>query len=158
MPNEGVRGYIRTLREARLQADTARPSIYSQRRFGAAIGLSERAYIDWETGETKTLKTGPLLKALAILAAPWDDAAKLDDATYEEGAAMATQLATGQRPPLPEDPEVLFEQVVHEHLSQRLSAGDRELAEGLIAGLRVLLDRARQTGRTRQPRDEGIGE
>jgi DNA-binding XRE family transcriptional regulator len=63
MPNEGVRGYIRTLREARLQADTNRPSIYSQRRFGAAIGLSERAYIDWETGETKTLKTGPLLKA-----------------------------------------------------------------------------------------------
>lgn len=61
---DGVRAYIRVLRDA---------SPYSQKSFAKEIGLSERAYADYETGETQELKQSSLIRALELLRAPYED-------------------------------------------------------------------------------------
>lgn len=61
---EAVRAYIRALRDA---------SPYTQKQFAKEIGLSERAYIDYETGETQELKQSSLVRALELLCAPYED-------------------------------------------------------------------------------------
>lgn len=154
MGNDGLRGYVRTLREGRLRADTERPSRFAQTAFGEAIGLHWRTYLDWETGRSKSIKTGVLLKVLALLDVPWDDAARLADASYEEGVVLATQRLAGQPGVPEEDPDVVFERVLSEHMTAQLNEGDRALAENLAAGLRVLWDRARRAAQPPPPRDE----
>jgi hypothetical protein len=151
MPNDGVRGYIRTLREARLAADSQRPSVFSQKRFGPAIGYSERAYIDWEMGSTKTIKDGLLLKALALLDAPWEDVAQLAGADFEAGVQLAEHrlqqavpVPSSGEPSLGADPDRVFDRVFDEYFSKGLSEGDQKLAESLFDVLRQLARRARR--------------
>lgn len=79
---DGVRAYIRALRDA---------SPYTQKQFAKEIGLSERAYIDYETGDTQELKQSSLIRALEILRAPYEDVRDL--ILGNSGAETGRELA-----------------------------------------------------------------
>ena len=87
MPADGIRGYLRTLREGRK---------FKQKDFGPQIGMSERAYIDWELGTTGDMKSEFLLRALSLLGATWEDVQQLAGATYEKGSELAKARLTPQ--------------------------------------------------------------
>lgn len=81
---DGLRAYLRALRMGRKE---------TQAGLADAIGLSRRAYIDWETGETHELKTGPLIRAIIHLRASLRHVEHLvgSSATAKEGAALAEE-------------------------------------------------------------------
>jgi transcriptional regulator with XRE-family HTH domain len=78
----GVRSYLRVLREEQG---------YTQKEFGPRVGLSERAWIDYETGETQELKQSTLVRVLDILSAPYEDirALILENQSADSGRALA---------------------------------------------------------------------
>lgn len=59
-----VRAYIRLLRDKRG---------FTQKEFGPKVGLSERAWIDYETGDTQELKQSTLVRVLEVLKVPYED-------------------------------------------------------------------------------------
>jgi transcriptional regulator with XRE-family HTH domain len=77
---DGVRGYIRTLRDGRG---------YTQEQLALAIGLKERAYSLWETGKTEEIKATLLLRALRILRGSFQFLGLLENASAEEGERLA---------------------------------------------------------------------
>lgn len=78
----GVRGYIRILRDKRG---------FTQKEFGPKIGLSERAWIDYETGVTQELKQSTLVRVLDILGVPFEDIRTLilENQSAIQGEALA---------------------------------------------------------------------
>lgn len=78
----GVRAYVRVLRQEQG---------YTQKEFGPLVGLSERAWIDYEAGETQELKQSTLVRVLDVLQAPFDDIRLLvlNDQDAEAGKALA---------------------------------------------------------------------
>lgn len=96
---EAVRTYLREIRIRRG---------LGLEEFAAAIGLSRRALIEWESGRTEELKTTPLIKAVRCLNASLDDICYLvsSEATAEDGRNRAdawikkgTALRTNQYQP-----------------------------------------------------------
>lgn len=81
---DGVRAYLRDLRIGQKHTYTA---------FAKQIGLSRRALVGWEMGETEELKQGPLLRALTILQASIDHLKQLTgpDADVEMGRRLAIE-------------------------------------------------------------------
>lgn len=77
---DGVRGYIRALRDGRG---------YTQEQLAVAIGLKKRAYSLWETGGTEEIKATLLLRALRILRGSFQFLGLLENATAEEGQRLA---------------------------------------------------------------------
>lgn len=80
MTGDAIRGYVATLRKH---------SPFSQDKFADRIGMPQRTYLAWETGETKDIKTPHLLKALQVLGAPFEHLERLIDRSYEDGARLA---------------------------------------------------------------------
>jgi transcriptional regulator with XRE-family HTH domain len=77
---DGVRGYIRALRDGRG---------VTQGQLALAIGLKERAYSLWETGKTEEIKATLLLRALRVLRGSFQFLGLLEDASTEEGERLA---------------------------------------------------------------------
>lgn len=89
---DGLRAYIRLLRQAQR---------VSQEQLADAIGLSRRAFIYWETGQTDDIKLTPIVKAIAYLRAPIAHVQQLvaTEATAAEGEQLAQAwLANDQQP------------------------------------------------------------
>jgi transcriptional regulator with XRE-family HTH domain len=85
IPNpDAVRAYLRDLRIGRRLSYT---------KFAKMIGLSRRALIGWEMGETEELKQGPLIRAVDALGASWKHLARLiePDAGADTGRALARE-------------------------------------------------------------------
>lgn len=89
---DGLRAYIRLLRQSQR---------VSQEQLADAIGLSRRAFIYWETGQTDDIKLTPIVKAIAYLRAPIEHVQQLvaTEATAAEGEQLAQAwLANDQQP------------------------------------------------------------
>jgi transcriptional regulator with XRE-family HTH domain len=80
MTGDAIRGYVVKLREH---------SGLSQDKFADRIGMPQRTYLAWETGETKDIKAPYLIKALQVLGAPFEHLGRLVDKRYEDGAQLA---------------------------------------------------------------------
>lgn len=80
MTGDAIRGYVIKMREH---------SKISQDKLADSIGMPQRTYIAWETGETKDIKAPFLLKALQVLGAPFAHLERLVDKRYEDGARLA---------------------------------------------------------------------
>lgn len=78
----GLRAYLRRLRTG---------LGVTQEELSEAMGMSRRAVIDWEAGETKSLKNGPLIRAVRFLGASLADIEDLieREASDEEGRIRA---------------------------------------------------------------------
>lgn len=82
---EAVREYLKALRMGRG---------ISQDALADAVGLSRRAWINWENGETEDIKTGVMLKAIRAVQGAITDVEALADASIDEGIKLArTRLA-----------------------------------------------------------------
>lgn len=94
---DGLRAYLRRLREGR---------DITQDVLADAMGFSRRALIDWELGETRSIKEKQLIRAMKYLGASIEDIDYLidSDATTEEGIERAEALLltseSGQLPKL----------------------------------------------------------
>lgn len=81
--SEAMRAYVRTLRKGRK---------VSQPRLADAIDMAVRTYKSWELGETETIKTPNLVRAVRFLNGSFDQLAEMaDDATAEDGSRMARE-------------------------------------------------------------------
>lgn len=85
---DAVRVYIRVMREGRG---------LTQEDLGDAIGLSRRAIVEFESGRTDEMKTGPLFRALRVLGASTQHIARLifEPDLSEEDARHFAQQALG---------------------------------------------------------------
>lgn len=83
---DAIRAYLHAIRHARK---------ISQRTLAERIGLSERAWIDWETGKTADLKASVLIKTVAILGASLGDVAQLLEMDADSGTQAAQRLIEG---------------------------------------------------------------
>jgi transcriptional regulator with XRE-family HTH domain len=78
---DALRGYLRELRD--------RQHI-SQKDLADRIGLSLRAFVDWETGKTEDLKGSLLVQAIKEVGASWKDIESFTaDSTFDDGRAAA---------------------------------------------------------------------
>lgn len=81
MSADGLRAYIRTLRQGRK---------VSQPKLAAAIDMPLRTYKSWEAGKTVTIKTSFLLRAIRYLRGSLDQLADMPvDATADDGVQLA---------------------------------------------------------------------
>jgi transcriptional regulator with XRE-family HTH domain len=92
MSADALRAYIRTLRDGRK---------YTQERFAQSIGIGYRTLVDYELGETKSLRDSALVKAVGVLGASWDDVTDLVETELgaEEGERRA-RLILDKRDPI----------------------------------------------------------
>lgn len=80
---EGLRGFVRELRKGRK---------VSQPDLAEAIGMSPRTYKAWELGNTETIKTHFVIRAVRYLHSNLDLLADIDDkTTFEQGAQIARE-------------------------------------------------------------------
>lgn len=77
---EAVREYLKALRMGRGM---------SQDALADAVGLSRRAWIDWESGKTEDIKTGVMVKAIRAVQGAIADVEALADASIDEGIRLA---------------------------------------------------------------------
>lgn len=85
LPNpDAVKAYLRELRIGQH---------FSYAQFARIIGMSRRALIGWESGETSEIKQGPLIRALNALNASLGHLAELTtpDADAELGRRLARE-------------------------------------------------------------------
>lgn len=105
--DDGLRAYVRALRQG---AHPTKPRI-SQRAFAPKVGLSERAWIDIETGDTKTIKASVFIRALAALGGTLEDANRIvrENMDADAGRALALRRLSGDAPADPLSLEGLLE-------------------------------------------------
>ena len=85
-----IRTYIRELRKRRN---------VSQKELADHIGLSLRAFSDWETGKSDDLKAMLFIKAILFLNGSWNDIVDLvEHADNEVGEGKAIEYAKGRMP------------------------------------------------------------
>jgi transcriptional regulator with XRE-family HTH domain len=125
MTTDGLRAYLRALRQAR---KISLPTLAD------AIGLSRRALIDWEMGKTEELKSGPLLRAISFLDASLEHVRYLvtSEAGVAEGKALAKEQFNVKQP----STAPLIEEV--EALARKLAADPQRLSQWLGYGQRLL--------------------
>lgn len=89
---DGMRAYLRALRIR---------SGLTQEEAATTIGLSLRAYTDWEMGRTEEIKAGPLMKLVTAIGARLDDIKALvtSGADAAAGEALAQRAVTEQADP-----------------------------------------------------------
>ena len=97
---DGVRGYIRALREGRS---------VTQGAAAQAAGLSLRSYTDWELGRTDEIKTGPLMRLLSTLEGSAEHIRRLIEGRAR--VAEGEELARQQLAIPPEKREVMIEAI-----------------------------------------------
>lgn len=90
---DGLRTYIRLLRQSQR---------VSQEQLADAIGLSRRAFIYWETGQTDDIKLTPIVKAIDYLHAPIEHVQQLvaTEATAAEGEQLAQAWLANHKQPI----------------------------------------------------------
>lgn len=79
---EALRAYLTTLRKGRG---------VSQDNLASAIGLSRRAVLNWEKGETQTMKMAVALDAIRFLQGAVGDIFELLDGEVDRGVELARQ-------------------------------------------------------------------
>lgn len=129
----GMRAVVVFLRELRVQQKI------SQSKLADAMDLSLRQTQRWENGDAQDLKAEQIIKAIAFLNAPFDQASQLlldDDATDEAGKAFAKAYFT----PADESLVAILEADRIERAKQALSdLTPSELVQVLIASQESLV-------------------
>lgn len=125
MGMDGLRTYLIELRIFRR---------ITQKQLSKAMGLSERALLDWESGKTQDLKSTSLIKAISFLRASFDDAIYLiqHNSTSIDGKKMAEDLitnTTNNRLLLPEQVQELLSAMDQSQIDQWIGYGTRLLEE-----------------------------
>jgi transcriptional regulator with XRE-family HTH domain len=139
---DAIRGYFIGLRRGR----------YSQQVVADAVGLSRRAWIDYETGKTKEIGSTVMLAALRFLQGSFDHLRELadDKASEKYGLTLAQrrleEIAAGEV-------AALRDTVSEEEFSQFLREIDALVEESSrsLPRLRDLLQRARRKGDDQPP-------